>query len=103
MQKEQLEALKAQRALLDQQIAAAEKESRNAVIAQARELLATVGLVCDVRSPYTSKAHPTTGKKVPPKFRHKATGATWTGRGKAPTWYANASSQDEIEVLGGAA
>lgn len=24
--------------------------------------------------------------KVPPKYRHPETGATWTGRGKEPTW-----------------
>lgn len=26
------------------------------------------------------------GAKVPPKYRDPTTGATWTGRGKPPTW-----------------
>lgn len=30
---------------------------------------------------------------VPPKYRHPDTGETWTGRGKAPRWMADALSQ----------
>lgn len=29
-------------------------------------------------------------KTVPPKYRHPETGATWTGRGKAPLWIVEA-------------
>ncbi|QIM49928.1 H-NS histone family protein [Pusillimonas sp. DMV24BSW_D] len=40
--------------------------------------------------------HVSNGKSrgvVPPKYRHPETGATWTGRGKAPRWISNAESQ----------
>lgn len=40
------------------------------------------------------------GVKVAPKYRHKVTGATWSGRGKKPIWYATAEPSD-IEHLGG--
>lgn len=29
---------------------------------------------------------------VPPKYRHPETGATWTGRGKAPRWVSDAEA-----------
>jgi DNA-binding protein H-NS len=29
---------------------------------------------------------------VPPKYRHPETGATWTGRGKAPKWVVDAET-----------
>lgn len=41
-------------------------------------------------------AKSSTGKPrgvVPPKYRHPETGATWTGRGKAPRWISNAEAQ----------
>lgn len=31
-------------------------------------------------------------KTVPPKYRHPETGATWTGRGKAPRWITDAET-----------
>lgn len=40
-------------------------------------------------------------KSVPPKYRHPATGATWTGRGKAPLWIVEAekNGQARLEFL----
>lgn len=35
------------------------------------------------------KAGPKKGMTVAPKYRNPATGATWTGRGKPPTWIAD--------------
>lgn len=44
-----------------------------------------------------SKRSPGTTDKpkrtVPPKYRNPATGATWTGRGKAPRWVSEAEAQ----------
>jgi len=34
-----------------------------------------------------------TGKRAPNVSNGKSTGATWTGRGKAPRWISNAESQ----------
>ena len=32
-------------------------------------------------------------RTVPPKYRHPQTGATWTGRGKAPRWITEAEAE----------
>ncbi len=34
-------------------------------------------------------------KPVPVKYRHPATGATWTGRGKAPLWIAESEKNGQ--------
>lgn len=36
---------------------------------------------------------PQARRTVPPKYRHPDTGETWTGRGKAPRWLADALAQ----------
>lgn len=36
-----------------------------------------------------------TKKPVPAKYRHPATGASWTGRGKAPLWIVEAEKNGE--------
>ena len=38
--------------------------------------------------------------RLAPKYRHRLTGATWTGRGKQPKWFA-AAEQSELEHLSG--
>lgn len=38
------------------------------------------------------KTTATTKRAVPPKYRDNATGATWTGRGKAPRWITDAEA-----------
>lgn len=32
-------------------------------------------------------------RTVPPKYKHPETGATWTGRGKAPRWISEAEAE----------
>lgn len=34
-------------------------------------------------------------RTVPPKYRNPETGATWTGRGKAPRWISDAEAQNK--------
>lgn len=41
--------------------------------------------------PRTPTASPK--RTVPPKYRNPETGATWTGRGKAPRWVSDAEAQ----------
>ena len=45
-------------------------------------------------SPKATKATGTK-KPVPPKYRHPATAATWTGRGKAPLWIVEAEKNGQ--------
>jgi DNA-binding protein H-NS len=84
----ELKELMAQRAALDKQIADAQRESRERAIAQVKALMAEHGLtITDVtaRKAKSGGSGKSTGK-VAPKFRNKATGETWSGRGLQPRW-----------------
>lgn len=110
MQTEQLksliavrEDLDAQRQTIDEKIKAAQYAARREVFKTAAQAFALHGITREEVVAHFSKTNSTAGTKVPPKFRHKATGQTWSGRGKAPKWYADVLCQSEIERLEGGA
>jgi DNA-binding protein H-NS len=79
-----LTELLAQKAALETQIATAQREERQAAIAQIKSLMAEHGLtLADLGTRAKAKAG---GGKVAPKYRNKATGETWSGRGLQPRW-----------------
>ena len=63
-------------------------EPLKTAVDKVRSLVAEYGLTeSDVFPPARgTRSVPTAGTKVAPKYRDPATGATWTGRGKAPKW-----------------
>ena len=76
-----------QRAALEAKIAAARQSETVDAIAKVRTLVAEYGLtVSDVFSGLKRGPKAGSGGKVAPKYRDPVTGATWTGRGKAPKW-----------------
>ena len=77
-----------QRAALEAQIEAARKSEIADAVAKVRALVAEYGLTADDVFGGAKKRGPkaVTGGKVAAKYRDPATGATWTGRGKAPKW-----------------
>jgi len=80
-----LTELLAQRAALEQQIATTQREERQKAIAQIKTLMSEYGLTAaDLNSRPARKAG--AGGKVAAKFRNKATGETWSGRGLQPRW-----------------
>ena len=80
-----LTELLAQRASLDQQIAQTQREERQQAIAQIKTLMAEYGLTAaDLRARAVKKTR--VGNKVAAKYRNKATGETWSGRGLQPRW-----------------
>lgn len=80
-----LTELLAQRAALEKQIEHTQREERQKAIAQIRTLMAEYGLtVADLGTKQGMKAR--TGGKVAVKYRNKATGETWSGRGLHPRW-----------------
>lgn len=81
-----LNDLMAQRAALEKQIAQAQQEHRGAAIAQIRALMAEHGLTAADVSGKVSSPRKSTGKKVAAKYRNKATGESWSGRGLQPRW-----------------
>ena len=77
--------LLAQKAALEKQIVAAQREERQSAIAQVKALMAEHGLtLADLGN--RSKPKPSAGGKVAPKYRNQATGETWSGRGLQPRW-----------------
>lgn len=79
--------LLAQKAALDKQIAEAQRAERGDAIAQIKALMAEHGLTAADLSGRAGKAgKPPGGGKVAAKYRNKATGETWSGRGLQPRW-----------------
>ena len=81
----QVQTLQAQLAELDRRIKAARSRERNAVLAQVRELVTSYALTAReiFGQGYSDRAKLFT---VGVKYRDPATGATWSGRGRAPAW-----------------
>jgi DNA-binding protein H-NS len=79
-----LTELLAQKAALEQQIAHTQREERQNAIAQIKTLMDQYGLTTADLSGRVAKK--SAGAKVPAKFRNKATGETWSGRGLQPRW-----------------
>lgn len=90
-----LKDLEAQIAALQSQRDGLLKEQKAGAIAQVRETIAQFGLTAD--DLFSSKRKDS-GAKVAPKYRDPATGATWTGRGKAPAWIADAANRDQFLI-----
>lgn len=81
--------LLAQRNVLEAQIAEARKTELADAITAVRGIVEEFGLTeSDVFSAASKKSGPRAGGTVAAKYRDPATGATWTGRGKAPRWIA---------------
>lgn len=80
---EAIETLIEQRSNLDKKIEDAKKTARREAVKTIKELMykhnISIGEI-------TRKGNGH-GIKVPPKFQDPITGAMWTGRGKAPSWF----------------
>src|ERR1700682_56994 len=64
-----------------------------------REGKAASGAAVSAKS---SKVSGSLGSKVPPKYQHPKTGATWTGRGSAPAWIAGVKDRSKFLIAIGA-
>lgn len=87
--------------------AAQRAEERNGIIAQLNELIAGNGIAADELSfPRASKGNKSISSKSKkgtpgkPKYRHPDSGATWTGKGKPPTWIQNVPDRDVFLIKG---
>lgn len=79
-----LKELLAQRAALDEQIAQTKDRERSDAINKVKALMSEYGLTLADLSMRQTKAVKVS--KVAVKFRNKATGETWSGRGLQPKW-----------------
>jgi len=81
--------LLAQRKNLEAQIEAARKAEMQDAVSTVRNLISEFGLTASDVFPTGRAKSATKGSTVAPKYKDPGTGATWTGRGKAPLWIAN--------------
>ncbi|WP_295855051.1 H-NS histone family protein [uncultured Xylophilus sp.] len=78
-----------QREALEAQINDARQRELSDAITRVRTLIEEFGLTAEDVFPAgrtRTGGSPAKGSKVAAKYRDPATGATWTGRGKAPKW-----------------
>ncbi len=81
-----LKEIDAQLAALQAQREEVRKEELKNALEQVHKLINDYGLTqSDIFAPARGRSA-AAGSKVAPKYRDPATGATWTGRGKAPKW-----------------
>ena len=79
--------LLAQKAKLDAQLEAARAAEIEAVIQQTRQVVLEYGLTAeDIGLAAKQKGRAGKRASVAPKYMDPKTGATWSGRGRAPAW-----------------
>lgn len=84
-----LKELLAAKATLDAQIESTRKAEADAALLRVQELVDRFGFTAEQVFPYVS-----TKKSAGAKYRDAATGATWSGRGKPPSWIAGKNRDD---------
>lgn len=80
--------LLAQKAKLEEQLAAAHAAELETVIAQTRQIVVEYGLTAEDLGLATKAKKQRKGFVVPPKYMDPKTGQSWSGRGRAPAWIA---------------
>jgi DNA-binding protein H-NS len=103
-----LESLQAKIQKLQAQAEALAAKKSSAIIEKIKNLMAEHGLTtADIDSHVGGKKRgPKPGAKAPSQvanYRDPKTGATWSGRGRAPRWIASAKNRDKFLVDGGSA
>ncbi|RQS44322.1 H-NS family nucleoid-associated regulatory protein [Burkholderia sp. Bp8986] len=101
--------LKAQAAALAQQAEEARLAELDRIITTIREQIEEYGITPDqlfghrraAASSRRASIAPRSRAPVPPKYRDPKTGATWSGRGKAPRWIASAKNRDRFLISEG--
>jgi DNA-binding protein H-NS len=77
--------LLAQKAALEKLITQTQRDERERAVSQIRTLMSEYGLTAADLSQRSGKKV-RTGTKVAAKYRNKASGETWSGRGLQPRW-----------------
>lgn len=78
----------AKKAELEAQIEAARAKELDAVVQQVRQTVAEYGLTAEDLGLGSVVKRKTKRGPAAPKYQDPKTGATWTGRGRAPAWIA---------------
>ncbi|WP_322075495.1 H-NS histone family protein [Burkholderia cenocepacia] len=90
--------LKAQADALAQQAEEARRAELDSIITAMREQIAQYEITPDQLFGRRRASGPKASGPLPPKYRDPKTGATWSGRGKAPQWIASAKNRDRFLI-----
>ena len=85
----ELSDLISQQAELAKKIAELKKNNRKDAIERVKSLMAQYDITVEDLAKKTSSA---AGTKVPPKWEDPVSGAKWTGRGRTPVWFNEATA-----------
>lgn len=89
--------LLAQKVALEKQIEEVRKEELSSAIQQIKTLMADHGItITDISG--ASRRPKVAATSIAPKYRDPKSGATWTGRGKAPLWIKDAIDRTPFEI-----
>ena len=81
--------LQAQKATIEKELLKRKKEAFNDVVTTFAATCKAAGFALDEMAAALTTLHnrrQRVGTKAPAKFRNTATGKTWSGRGKQPSW-----------------
>jgi len=82
-----LQELLDRKASLEKEIESTRRKEKTDAIAKVRALMSEYGLsATDLTGKAASKSGGAKGTKVAVKYRNRATGDTWSGRGLQPKW-----------------
>ncbi|KAJ3472732.1 hypothetical protein NLI96_g13273 [Meripilus lineatus] len=90
--------LKAQAEALAQQAEKARLAELDSIITTMREQIAEFGITPEQLFGRRRSGASGTRAPVAPKYRDPKTGATWSGRGKAPQWIASAKNRNRFLI-----
>ncbi|AIV73836.1 H-NS histone family protein (plasmid) [Burkholderia pseudomallei] len=90
--------LKAQAEALAQQAEEARVAELESIITTMREQITRYGITAEQLFARRRTAAPSTGTRIAPKYRDPKTGATWSGRGRAPHWIAGAKNRNRFLI-----
>ncbi|HDR9474391.1 H-NS histone family protein [Burkholderia multivorans] len=90
--------LKAQAEALAQQAEEARLAELDSIITTMREQIAEYGITPEQLFGRRRTSGTKASGPLPPKYRDPKTGATWSGRGKAPQWIAGAKNRTRFLI-----
>ncbi|KVL25476.1 H-NS histone [Burkholderia territorii] len=90
--------LKAQAEALAQQAEEARQAELDSIITTMREQIAEYGITAEQLFGRRRAVAARAPAPVAPKYRNPKTGETWSGRGRAPQWIANAKNRDRFLI-----
>ncbi|MEM5314232.1 H-NS histone family protein [Paraburkholderia sp. JHI869] len=91
--------LRAQLIALEEQALEVRRAELDQILAEIREKVREYGITArDIFGGRCTSGNNKPKSSLPPKYLDPTTGATWSGRGRAPAWIANTKNRDRFLI-----